>query len=105
MWNYYYKIPTECGYQLERRSQEVYGLKDYEITELEYNILSEEIKERRGTIDKYVSQINADEITLEDVPEEYRAEVEVIINQPEEEQTYTLDEVAELLTQEVANEV
>ena len=53
------------------------------------------------TVDWYVQKVSGGEMTLEEVPEDYRAEVEGRLPQPEE-QKYTLDEAATLLAQEVS---
>ena len=53
------------------------------------------------TVDWYVQAVSSGTMTLSDVPEEYRAEVEGRLPQPEE-QKYTLDEAATLLAQEVS---
>lgn len=52
------------------------------------------------TVDWYVQTISSGTMTLDEVPEDYRAEVEAKLPQPEE-QKYTLDEAATLLAQEV----
>ena len=53
------------------------------------------------TVYWYVEKVSGDEMTLEEVPEEYRAEVEAKLPTPTE-QTYTLDEAATILAQEVS---
>ena len=53
------------------------------------------------TVDWYVQAVSSGTMTIEDVPEAYRAEVEARLPQPEE-QKYTLDEAATLLAQEVS---
>lgn len=53
------------------------------------------------TVSWYVEKVNSGEMTLEEVPEEYRAEVEAKLPTPTE-QTYTLDEAATILAQEVS---
>ena len=70
--------------------------------------LSNEIEEyvpcertHEETVDWYVEKVSGGEMTLDEVPEEYRAEVEAKLPQPEE-QKYTLDEAATLLAQEVS---
>ena len=51
-------------------------------------------------VDWYVNAVIAGTMTIEDVPEDYRAEVEAKQPQPEPAK-YTLDEAADLLAQEV----
>lgn len=53
------------------------------------------------TVDWYVQAVERGTMTIDEVPEEYRAEVEGRLPQPEE-QKYTLDEAAEVLAQEVS---
>lgn len=55
------------------------------------------------TVDWYVKKVSGREMTLEEVPEEYRAEVESKLPTPTEP-TYTLDEAATILAQEVSAE-
>lgn len=53
------------------------------------------------TVDWYVEKVSGGGITLEEVPEDYRAEVEAKLPTPTEP-TYTLDEAATILAQEVS---
>ena len=53
------------------------------------------------TVDWYVQAVSSGTMTLEEVPEEYRAEVEASLPKPTEP-TYTLDEAATILAQEVS---
>ena len=53
------------------------------------------------TVAWYVENVNSGEMTLEEVPEEYRSEVESKLPTPTES-TYTLDEAATILAQEVS---
>lgn len=53
------------------------------------------------TVDWYVEKVSGGEITLDEVPEEYRSEVEAKLPTPPEP-TYTLDEAATILAQEVS---
>ena len=53
------------------------------------------------TVDWYVEKVSGGEMTLDEVPEEYRAEVESKLPIPTEP-TYTLDEAATILAQEVS---
>ena len=54
-----------------------------EITEEEYNELMAKFEAKQKAIADYVSKVQSGEITLEEVPQEYYAEVEAIINAPE----------------------
>lgn len=51
------------------------------------------------TVDWYVQAVSSGTMTIEEVPEDYRSEVEAKL--PTEQPTYTLDEAATLLAQEV----
>ena len=53
------------------------------------------------TVAWYVENVNSGEMTLEEVPEEYRSDVEAKLPTPTEP-TYTLDEAATILAQEVS---
>lgn len=53
------------------------------------------------TVAWYVEHVNIGEMTIEEVPEEYRSEVEAKLPTPAEP-TYTLDEAATILAQEVS---
>ena len=53
------------------------------------------------TVQWYVEQVNSGEMTLDEVPEDYKFEVEAKLSTPTES-TYTLDEAATILAQEVS---
>ena len=53
------------------------------------------------TVDWYVQSVSSGEMTLEEVPEKYRSDVESKLPTPTEP-TYTLDEAATILAQEVS---
>ena len=53
------------------------------------------------TVDWYVEKVSGGEMTLDEVPDEYRSEVESKLPTPTEP-TYTLDEAATILAQEVS---
>lgn len=73
----YYKFGSIIGYQSKVPSFAT------EITAEEYAQLMVEFEARQKAIADYVEKVKAGEITLEEVPEEYRTEVEAIINVPE----------------------
>ena len=52
------------------------------------------------TVDWYVQAVSSGIMTLEEVPIEYKSEVEAILPEPQE-QKYTLDEAATIFAQEV----
>ena len=53
------------------------------------------------TVDWYVEKVSVGEMTIEEVPEDYRSAVEAKLPTPIEP-TYTLDEAATILAQEVS---
>ena len=53
------------------------------------------------TVDWYAQAVSNGEMTIEEVPEDYRSEVEAKLPTPTEP-TYTLDEAATILAQEVS---
>ena len=82
-------------------------LKPQDILEAVYRLSNETEEDvpcertHEETVAWYVEKVGGGEMTIEEVPEEYRAEVEARLPQPEE-QKYTLDEAATLLAQEVS---
>ena len=66
-----------------------------------------EAAERQAKIDDYVSKVKAGTIKLEDVPEEYRAAVDNIINPPKSESEKKIEELQEQInaTTEMLNTV
>ena len=79
------------------------------ITEEEYNALMEEIKSHSANVQDYVNKVKAGEIALADVPADYMAEVEAIINAPAPEEPnnpYGIpDETYEEIRQGVVSEI
>ena len=61
------------------------------------------VKPREEAVDWYVGKILNEEMTIDDVPETYREEVKAKLPVPPE-QTYTLDEAATIIAQEVSAE-
>ena len=72
-----------------------------EITEEEYKLLAADLEDHQAKVGEYGQQVTRGEITRDDVPEEYRADVVSKLPKPQE-QTYTLDEAATLLANEVS---
>ena len=58
------------------------------------------VRTHEETVDWYVQAVSSGIMTIDEVPEEYRAEVESKLPTPEETK-YTLDEAATILAQEV----
>lgn len=61
------------------------------------------VKPKEEAVDWYVGKILNEEMTINDVPETYREEVKAKLPVPPE-QTYTLDEAATIIAQEVSAE-
>lgn len=76
-----------------------------EITPEEYTQLETEFKAKQAAIATYAEKVINEEMEMEEVPAEYYEEVYAIANAPKPEPTYTLDEAAQILTEEVANEL
>lgn len=55
------------------------------------------------TVEWYVEKVTNEEMTIDEVPTEYKGEVEAKLPQPEQP-TYTLDEAATILASEVSAE-
>lgn len=55
------------------------------------------------TVDWYFQKVTNGEMTIDEVPTEYKTEVEAKLPQPEQP-TYTLDEAAALIASEVASD-
>ena len=66
-----------------------------------------ESAERQAKIDDYVTKVKAGTIKLEDVPEEYRAAVDNIINPPKTESEKKIEELQEQInaTTEMLNTI
>lgn len=54
-----------------------------EITEEEYESMLEEANQYSAAVESYIKMVQDGEITLDEVPEEYRADVEAQVNQTE----------------------
>lgn len=109
----YYKVPSETGYQLEARPEKVDVLEQHEIAKEQYEAELTAIRQHAAAVDQYTAKVQAGEITLDDVPEAYRAEVEFNLAEPENPNKYGLtdEQIAEIeqdyrdrLTQEVRND-
>lgn len=94
----YYKFEYGFGVQ----PNDILPPDSIEITREEYEKLEAEFAEHQANVAHYVEQVLSGAMTLEDVPEEYREEVSEIVNAPEPEPLYTLDEASEIITREVA---
>ena len=79
------KDTLECRYRLSNETEEYIAIP----------------RTHSETVDWYVEKVSGGEMTIEEVPEEHRSEVEAKLPTPTEP-TYTLDEAATLLAQEVS---
>ena len=104
------KIPTGCveiTAEEKAHLEEIIAAKPADTLESVYRLSAETERyvpcERTHdeTVDWYVQAVSGGAMTIEDVPNDYTAEVEGRLQQPEE-QKYTLDEAAEVLAQEVS---
>ena len=102
MKDLYYEI-TENGYHIKDRNDPLFHIHQYEPYIPDKSKTYEENAQAQIheiMVDNYVSAVENEEMTLEEVPEDYRAEVEAILPEPQE-QKYTLDEAATIFAQEV----
>lgn len=86
---YYYKRLDEAGKLIMIGTQSFPVIPDMgneAITEEEYNALMEEIKSHAASVQDYAKKVQSGEVTIEDVPDDYRTEVETIINAPAPEE-------------------
>ena len=90
---------TELSEKIKNKPQDTLELVYRLSNETETYVPCERTHEE--TVDWYVQAVSNGEMTLEEVPEEYRAEVEAKLPTPEETK-YTLDEAATILAQEVS---
>ena len=82
-----------------------YFIDSIEVTKEEYEARLPEIQARAEKVRGYVQKVQDEVITMNDVPAEYYDEVYSIVNTPEPEEpepTYTLDEAAAIIANEVA---
>ena len=102
MKNLYYKI-TENGYHIYDNNDPLFHIHQYEPYIPDHTKTYEENAQAQMhefMVSDYASAVISGEITIDDVPEDYKAEVEEIINS--QEQLYTLDEAAAIIASEVA---
>ena len=88
---YYYKRLDETGQVTMIGTQSFPVTPDAkigseEITEDEYNVLMDEIKSHAASVQDYAKKVQSGEVTIEDVPDDYRTEVETIISAPAPEE-------------------
>ena len=91
----YHSLITEMGNKPEDVLEAIYRLSN----ETETFVPCERTHEE--TVAWYVEKVSGGEMTLDEVPEDYKAEVEAKLPTPTEP-TYTLDEAATILAQEVS---
>lgn len=88
---YYKVIENEKIAMIGTQHNNILSLNSIEITEEEYNTLLAEFEEHQAKVSEYVQKVRSGEITLDEVPTEYKREVEEIINI---EPTYSEDYLA-----------
>ena len=95
----FYKIILENG-EIGIGGGESIPIGAVEITEAEFNEMLKKKEDYNSKIRSYREQVNRGEITLKEVPEEYRAEVEAQVNPtgPDSEQA-----VVDSIMQEVSS--
>lgn len=99
-----YYVIEENGYHIYDRNDPLFHIHQYEPYIPNKSKTYEEnahAQIHEFMVDNYVSAVENEEMTLEEVPEDYRAEVEAKLPTPTEP-TYTLDEAATILAQEVS---
>lgn len=103
MKDLYYEL-TENGYHIYDRNDPLFHVHQYEPYIPDHTKSYEENAQAQiheFIIMDYVSAVSSGTMTLDEVPEEYRSEVEAKLPAPTEP-TYTLDEAATILAQEVS---
>lgn len=99
-----YYVVEENGYHIYDRNDHLLHVHQYEPYIPDKSKTYEEnaqVQIHEYMVSNYASAVISGEITIDDVPEEYRAEVEAKLPTPTE-QLYTLDEAATILAQEVS---
>ena len=95
MKNLYYEI-TENGYHIYDRNDPLFHIHQYEPYIQDQSKSYEENAQAQThelMVGAYASAVNSGEITLDEVPEEYRAEVKAIITpQPSDDYTAGYDQ-------------
>ena len=98
----YYEL-TNDGYHIYDRNDNLFHIHQYEPYIPDHSKSYEEnaiAQIHELMVWYYASSVHNGEISLVDVPDEYKTEVEKIINS--QEKFYTLDEAATILAQEVS---
>ena len=98
----YYEL-EENGYHIYDRNDPLFHVHQYEPyipDKLKTYEENAQAQIHEYMVSNYASAVISGEITIDDVPEDYKAEVEEIVNS--QEQLYTLDEAAAVIAQEVS---
>ena len=98
---YYKVIENDKVTQFAKQPNNIIPSFAAEITAEEYAQLKADFVAKQALIADYVEKVVSGEMTLEEVPTEYQSEVEAKLPTPTES-TYTLDEAATILAQEVS---
>lgn len=105
MKDLYYTI-DENGYHIYDRNDPLFHIHQYEPYIPDHSKTYEENAKAQihgFMVQEYVEAVTSSTMTIDAVPAEYKAEVEAKLPTPIEP-TYTLDEAANLIAQEVSNE-
>lgn len=92
---YYKVVENDIITQFAKQPNNIIPSFAVEITAEEYAQLKADFAAKQATIADYVEKVNGGEITIDEVPEEYRAEVEARTGDEATEADY-LDALAEL---------
>lgn len=101
---FYYEL-TENGYWIKDEDDELFKIHQYEPYIPDKSLSYEEnAKKQMAEIatGRYAGMVQSGEVGIEEVPEEYRETVEQMVEEAKASQTYTLDEAAALIAQEVS---
>lgn len=103
MPNLYYELTTD-GYHIYDRNDSLFHIHQYEPYIPDHSKTYEENAKAQiheFMVQEYVEAVTSSTMTIDAVPAEYKAEVEAKLPTPIEP-TYTLDEAATILAQEVS---
>ena len=98
-----YYVVEENGYHIYDRNDGLLHVHQYEPYIPDKSKTYEENAQAQiheYMVSNYASAVISGEITIDDVPEDYKAEGEEIVNS--QEQLYTLDEASAIIAQEVS---
>lgn len=100
-----YKEVDENGALIMIGKGSVISPKQIEITEEEYSILLNQIKTDAAAVASYVEKVQSGEIALDDVPKEYKTDVEEVINNLPDNSYGITDDLLDKIQQDYRNQV